>query len=737
MESQSAANTWLGYRKAFRLDTVPASPTIRIAVDSKYWLWVNGERAVFEGGLKRGPNPTDTYYDVVDVGRYLKSGDNSIAVLVWYFGKDGFSHSSSGRAALLLDSDFGLASDGGWQCAVLPEYGTAAEPYPNFRLPESSIRYDARKERGAWHGAVYDGRLAQAQEIGRAGDHPWHALVERPIPLWKDHGLQAFAGAPSFPFTSTGDTIALDLPYNAQVTPYLEVEAEAGQAIAVFTDNYLTYHGSATNVRAEYVTKAGIQSYESLGWMNGHRVYYAIPAGIRVLGLKYRETGYDAGFAGSFTSDDPFYDRLWAKSLRTLYLNMRDTYMDCPERERAQWTGDAVNQSGQAFYALSTASHAMSRKWLRELVGWQRPDGSIYAPVPAGNWVNELPCQATASIGYYGLWNYYLHSGDRQTLADLYDGAKRYLSLWEDDGHGTVKMRTGGWTWGDWGDNRDMLLIYNLWYYLGLKGMRLSAAELGHAEDEGRYAAAMGRFESAFDARFWNGTAYRDPAYTGETDDRVQAMAVVAGIAGKDKHAAILEVFRQEEHASPYMEKYVFEAMFQMGYEKEALERHKRRFSPMVDDDRFTTLFEGWGIGSDGFGGGTVNHAWSGGGLIVLSQYLCGVAPLEPGYKTFQIVPQPGSIRQASAVVPSVAGTIRSHFVVDGDHFELDVDVPPNTRAILGVDSRYRFVSLNGIPVIKDGKHVVNGLTRRPDGLEREGHHLLIVNDGHWELEAF
>ncbi len=57
------------------------------------------------------------------------------------------------------------------------------------------------------------------------------------------------------------------------------------------------------------------------------------------------------------------------------------------------------------------------------------------------------------------------------------------------------------------------------------------------------------------------------------------------------------------------MEKYVTEALFMMGEEIYGLDRHKKRFSPMVNNDKYTTLFEGWGIGEEGFGGGTVNHA--------------------------------------------------------------------------------------------------------------------------------
>ena len=56
-------NTWLNFRKEVNLPNVPTSVIARIGADSKYWLWINGKPVVFEGGLKRGPNPLDTYYD--------------------------------------------------------------------------------------------------------------------------------------------------------------------------------------------------------------------------------------------------------------------------------------------------------------------------------------------------------------------------------------------------------------------------------------------------------------------------------------------------------------------------------------------------------------------------------------------------------------------------------------------------------------------------------------------------
>jgi hypothetical protein len=106
----SSANQWVAFRRSFTLDSVPSKAVTQIAADSKYWLWANGTLAVFEGQLRRGPNRTDTYYDEIDLAPYLKSGSNTVALLVWYFGKQGFSRSSSGKGGLLFQSDIETGS---------------------------------------------------------------------------------------------------------------------------------------------------------------------------------------------------------------------------------------------------------------------------------------------------------------------------------------------------------------------------------------------------------------------------------------------------------------------------------------------------------------------------------------------------------------------------------------------------------------------------------------------------
>lgn len=76
--------------------------------------------------MKRGPNPQDTYFDTVDLAPHLVMGENQIAVLAWYFGKDGFSRKSSGKSGLLFEMDAAgtmLLSDSSWQNLRHPAFG--------------------------------------------------------------------------------------------------------------------------------------------------------------------------------------------------------------------------------------------------------------------------------------------------------------------------------------------------------------------------------------------------------------------------------------------------------------------------------------------------------------------------------------------------------------------------------------------------------------------------------------
>ena len=127
-QEDGPSNTWMSFRKTITIDEIPEIVEANIAVDSKFWLWINGEMVLFEGGLSRGPSqagdwnrkekitPTNSWYETVNIQPYLKKGENTIAILVWYWGRETHkgTHIDSGKGGLLFSAQIGnqkLVSD--------------------------------------------------------------------------------------------------------------------------------------------------------------------------------------------------------------------------------------------------------------------------------------------------------------------------------------------------------------------------------------------------------------------------------------------------------------------------------------------------------------------------------------------------------------------------------------------------------------------------------------------------
>lgn len=243
--------SWLCFRKDISVGKDASHNLLKIAADSKYWLWINGELIVREGNLKRGPNPKDTYCDILRDVKGLVSGRNTIALLVWYFGKDGFSHRNSPTAGVSVDLTIGkqrYISDDSWKVSIHPSFYIPNGINPNYRLPESNIGFNAQKEVAFWD-KDFDDALWQDAKVIKKELSGWNQLVERPIPMWKDYGLKDYVKV-----ERKSDTLFVAyLPYNAQVNPYIKLKAKVGEIIDIRTDNYCG--GGTPNVYAEYITK--------------------------------------------------------------------------------------------------------------------------------------------------------------------------------------------------------------------------------------------------------------------------------------------------------------------------------------------------------------------------------------------------------------------------------------------------------------------------------------------------
>ena len=689
-----ADGEWQCFRKEFCLVS-GKGVSLKVAADTKYWLYVNGELVVREGGLKRGPNPTDSYCDVFDEVPNLKCGRNSVAVLVQYYGRNSFSHKPSAQPGVWFEMDCALGkvvSDNSWKATRYDAFWAPEDENPKgprqYRLAGANVGYDARKAVDFASADFDDSAWNDAVEVSREAAE-WGDFVERPIPQWRWSELLDYQ---SQTVNSEG-AIECALPYNAQVTPYIRLKANGGEKIVICTDDY--WIGKARSFKTEYIATAGEQEFETPIWANGHSVLYYVPQGVEVLDVMYRESGYDSDFVGSFECDKEFCNKLWQKAARTLYVTMRDNYMDCPDRERAQWWGDVVVELGEAGYLFDERAHLLTRKAILELMNWQQPNGVIASPVP-GWYKSELPCQMLASVGYYGFQTYYMLTGDSQTIADIYPRVRKYLfEVWEPQNSGLVKTRRGGWYWGDWGKNIDKPALQQCWYALALKGFAQMARTTGHRSDAMMAEQMYDKMFHSFNSSYWNEELqhYKSAGYKDVPDDRVQAMAVLAGLVPQERFETMRQFFATYYNASPYMEKYVLEALCVMGYYEDALKRMEQRFGTMVATPH-TTLWEGWEYtGGEGMkyksGNVTYNHAWSGGGLTILSQYIAGIEPIKPQFELFRVCPNLATLNRVKSVVPTVFGNIELSVDKSDNLLNITLIVPAGTTAKVVVPQGY------------------------------------------------
>lgn len=719
----ASLNNWTAFRRSFTvddLDALPATVNARIAAETKYWLYLNDELVVFEGSVKRGPNKVDSYVDNVDLRPHLREGENTVAVLAVSYGRGGYAGPYSGKAGLFLEApDLDLRSNADWKALKLDAYGRMSVDV-NYRLAEPNVRYDARAEIADWadwSAADFDDAAwPAAVTSGNEGSSPWNLLVDRPIPLLKyDEQPTAIPVTdPRVKATTSGGvtTYEFRMPVNHQLTPYVKLGAgtQAGVAVGLKTDR-ATVRGSGIEqaVQAEYVTKAGAQEYESLIWMNGDKLFVTAGQGAEVEAIGYRLSGYASEFDGTFTSDDPYLDKLWRMARDTLYVTMRDSYMDCPDRERSQWWGDATNELEEAFYALDPAAADLARKGITNMMGFRNGD-LIPTQAPAATF-SELPAQSLAAL--MSFWMFYEYSGDATALEETYEPSVAYLRTYNMAADGLLAHDHGGtWHWHDWGYNEDGRLIDTLWYYIALQSTMKSGTAIGVPADDAAIAWMKGRADSIRDNidKLWvPGKGFYESTGDGRADDRANALAVYAGLAKPSQYEQIRDVLVNIKKSSPYMDKYVLEALYLMGYPEDAIARMKDRYAPMVNDPDHSTLWEFF-AGPEQDTAGTFNHAWTGGPLTMLSRYAAGIQQIEPGFAEFAVRPQLGTLKTISADVHSIGGPIAVDIDArDRQVYELDVKVPTGTVAQVHLPTvEVSDVTISGEPLSEDAAGVLD-----------------------------
>jgi hypothetical protein len=492
----------------------------------------------------------------------------------------------------------------------------------------------------------------------------------------KDYGLKEYVHvSKDLPHSETNDwKLVCTMPYNCHFQPWIHVESPKGKVIKFNSSNMLVQYLTKTET---FTTEEGDQVTEAKNWISGEGAIYTIPAAVTVKAVQYRETGFDTTFAGSFECNDNDYNILWKKAARTAYVCMREWFFDCPDRERVGFWGDGTPELNQCFYVFDTKAHKLAKNLvLRKL------EPKFY------------PGQHLEFLGEYGLWYYYLQTGDLESIRAVYEPTKTFL----------LETYTFGnpRTWFDWGkENKDTAVIETCFITIDLQTLKKMALVTGHEADVPLIDAKLASIKSTFDSTYWKGGYYMS-SQVKEPDDRANAMAVNAGLADPSKWAAIYDnVLTKKTYSSCFFDRWVFEALCTMGKEEYALLRMATRYKTMIPCS-ITTLWEHydrwWASRIDAFDvGSSLNHGWNP-PAIILSQIIAGVSPEAPGWSIYHVLPKEAFLTAIKVVVPSIKGDIAVEIKKTTTEYSVKLISPLNTTAIVGIPKK-SFAKLDSINV--------------------------------------
>jgi len=699
-------------RKEFNISKPIKKATANISGLGLYELHINGGRT---GNLVLAPGATDytktIFYNTYDVTPQLSQGSNAIGVILGngrYFAMrkdEPFLMQNYGFPKLLMQIDIEfndgshkvISTDSTWKL-------TANGPITENNEFDGE-KYDARLEMPGWDKPGFDAKNWMDAEIVEEPAGMLTGQLNEPIRV-------------TVPITPVSvkklrpGVYIYDMGQNMVGWVSLSAKGHPGQKITMRFAETLKPDGSLylANIRSAKVTDSYIFNADNVtDWQPAftyHGFRYVELSGLDDEPGLNTITGCvvnnDLATNGSFECSDTMINRIYKNATWGIRGNYRSFPTDCPQRdERMGWLGDRATGCRGESYIFNNGG--LYRKWLADMRDAQNSQGSIPDICPAywAMYNDNVTWDGTGIMVMDMLLNQF---GNTVAIAENYDAMKKWITYMYNTYASNGLMPRD--SYGDWcmpPEELSMIhsqdpkritsgtLLGTSFFYHDLELMEGFARLLSKPEDTKWFKEKASDMKKAYNDNFFN----PDGNYYSNNTVTANILSLAFGLVPEENREAVFEsaVEKIETDYHGHIPTgligimYLQRILTDFGRADIAMRFASETTYPswgyMVKNNA-TTIWELWNGNTADPSMNSGNHVMLLGDLIIwMHEYIAGIRPSAPGFKTIMMKPLIGQgITHASATHNSPYGKITSKWQMNGkNNFTWNIHIPVNTSA--------------------------------------------------------
>lgn len=340
------------FRKKFNADGDLFEAVLKITADDYFKLYINGEF------VTQGPPPSYPqayYYMELPVGKFLKSGENVIAVhtlyqglinRVWVSG----DNRESLWAELVVDGEVILATDESWKCKISSAYEPMAIVGYDTQYMEL---FDSSSEDVGFEKENFDDSKWQNAKIKKYNDYN---LIKSPVKPLEIYEVE--------PKTIRKTENGYFYDFGQEAIGYLVVTAKGKKSdeIIIRQGEELNDDGSVrfdlrSNCRYEekWILSGGEDTLGQFDYKGFRFAELIVPETVEIISVKFRIRHYPFKQKAVYKSINADFDNIIKLCVNTIKYGTQEIIPDCPTREKGSYLGDfCISGRAQALLTGDT-----------------------------------------------------------------------------------------------------------------------------------------------------------------------------------------------------------------------------------------------------------------------------------------------------------------------------------------------------------------------------------------------